>query len=159
MTEPNGNEGTTPQETISRERVLKLAENLKDSAENVLALLAAEEIRVEALLETTRFMARTARRIGRRANWTQTEPAPGNELRGERKESRGSRPPEGGGGRRFSGGGGGERRRPAGGGGGGGGFRGGSRGGRPGGSGGGGGGFRDRRTDGSGGSGSGGRFR
>ena len=65
-------------DVIARATVEKLADNLKSSAENVLELLSADEIKVETLLETTRFMARTARRIGRRANWQFGDPSPGN---------------------------------------------------------------------------------
>lgn len=65
-------------DAIAKARVEKLAENLKSTAENVLDLISSEEIQVEPLLEATRFMARTARRIGRRANWSIGEAPPGN---------------------------------------------------------------------------------
>jgi len=68
-----------PQPQISRASVQKLVENLKTSADGVLELLSADEIDVEPLLEATRYMARTARRISRRAHWPIGDPAPGNE--------------------------------------------------------------------------------
>ena len=69
-----------PKETkISRASVQKLVDNLKASADEVEEMLAAEEIEIEPLLEATRYMARTARRIARRANWQFSTPAPGNE--------------------------------------------------------------------------------
>jgi len=77
-----------PDETIPREKVEQLVENLKSSADDLLDQLAADDIRIEPLLELTRFMARSARRISRRANWPLGDPAPGNEA-----PRRSSRPP------------------------------------------------------------------
>lgn len=127
-----------PEESISRAAVQKLADNLKSSAENVLQLVAQEQIQIEQLLDATRFMARTARRIGKRANWHYDEPAPGNELKPKRLG--GSRPREGAGDQRRRPGGGDKRR--TGGGGGPRGPRGAGQGGR---GGSGGGGFRSSR--------------
>ena len=58
-----------PEESIPREKVERLAENLRNAAEDLIDQLESSELRVEQILEVTRFMARSARRISRRANW------------------------------------------------------------------------------------------
>ncbi len=79
------NETNDPLETIAREKVAQIAENLKSSAESVLGIITAEEIRVDELLEATRFMARSARRIARRANWRVGDAPLGNEAQSHSK--------------------------------------------------------------------------
>lgn len=72
-------EGQEPDETISRQKVERLAENMKSAANELLDLIDSDEIRIEPLLEVSRTLARSARRISRRANWSVGEPSPGNE--------------------------------------------------------------------------------
>lgn len=74
------NQANEGEETISRQKIEQIADNLKSSAESVIGLLSTDEIRVKELLEATRFMARSARRIARRANWKVGEAPLGNEL-------------------------------------------------------------------------------
>jgi hypothetical protein len=81
--QPAGSSGaggrTGNQRTIARNEVRKLAENLKESANELLALLEADEISIGRLLELTRFMARSGRRVARRASEHESAPEPGNE--------------------------------------------------------------------------------
>lgn len=85
--------------TIEREKVERLAQNIRTSVDEVTKLLDADDIEIERLLEVTRFIARSARRISRRANWTIGAPQPGNERDPKRSsggERRTDRPQRGG---------------------------------------------------------------
>jgi hypothetical protein len=130
-----------PSATVAREKVARLADNLKATAEELQQLASGTEIPIERMLELTRLLARTARRVRRRVygtKWTPAEPGSESAPRSRGPRGDGGRGPS----RGYGGGGGGGGRR-----GGGGGYRGGGGGGggggyRRGGGGGGGGGYR-----------------
>lgn len=109
---PEAAPGPAPLEVLPRAQVLKIAENIKAAAQDVIRLVSAEEILIDKLLEISRYVSRSARRIAKRANWQITSPGRGNELRSSRGYDDRRRGGGGGGNRRGGGGGGGGRGGP-----------------------------------------------